>query len=60
MNPEPSTNSHDSGNVNENQNSWNDCSHEKLDQPRRPKPNRQLACHPCNEDGNSRKEKTKD
>ena len=58
MNPKPRTNSHDGRNINKNQNSWNQCGHEKLDNAVTGQPNGQLANHPCNEDGNSREEKT--
>jgi hypothetical protein len=40
MNPKPSTKAHDGSNVNENQNSWDDCGHQKFDQPRWTKPDR--------------------
>ena len=58
MNPEPRTQSHDGGNVNEYQNPWNQRSHEELNKPMAGEPNRQLANHPCNKDGNSGEEET--
>jgi hypothetical protein len=59
MNPEPHTNAHNGSNINQNENSWNEDSHEKLSPPVSRGPNGKLAITPRKENGNAREKQTK-